>query len=419
MSSIFVMGSPGSGKSYFTVKEYIIENLKQGRKVIGNIPLNIEYLRELIGDNADLYEYRNPLDYPKSVTYKKRVDGELKSFTVEVSAPFAHEADFLSEEWRSDSGQCPVYVVDECQEIFSREAKPSHELLNFVSKHRHYGEMDIILISQGIGPIHARIKMCVERLVRLRKLGFMGDHNKFLRQEHEGSSTRGKPFIDKKETYDQNIFKVYKSHTESEKELTDIKRFKGSSSNKWFIRISILLVVVALLFVYKSGKTFLTEGVVKSSNSSAPVAPTPQTSVNSNNSTNPNITNAPEVITQKKVNDFDNINRHPTLEKKELVDSHEEVQRAVFFNHRFSIAAYIKSEKTKKELMTFNIDNKSTSMRTFQNSNELLKMGYKITIVNDCLALIDHEYEENPFYAYCEHDIMKSKTRAVTVAKDQ
>lgn len=421
MAVTFVMGAPRSGKSYYTVKKYILDNLKDGRKVIGNIQINMEYLAELVGkENALLYEYRNPFDYPKKIKYKKMISGEEVVLEVESKMPFDHEGEFIRDEWRSpNGGQAPVYVVDECQEIFARTLYPSEELLRFLSKHGHFAEMDIILISQGIGPMHERVKMCVEILVRFTKLGFMGNPNKYLRREYAGSTYTGvTPFVKKRETYDQSIFALYKSHTETKGELKNIKRHKGSPFHVYFFRGALLLVIVAVVFVIFSSKSITHGGLVgdvKSSESKNNVEhsdlnPTVQSSSPVPASTPLQSSNQAFVGPMpepKKAYSFDNINRQPELRKREMVKRHGDVKRAPFFNHHFGIAAYLKSDK--KELMHFNIDFNATGMRTNQSSEDLARMGYKVIIYNDCLALLDHKYEENAFYVYCERkDITKN-----------
>ncbi|MFB9215678.1 zonular occludens toxin domain-containing protein, partial [Vibrio sinaloensis] len=51
-------GRPRSGKSYEAVVYHIIPAVKEGRKVITNIPLNIDKFKKIFGDKADLIEVR-------------------------------------------------------------------------------------------------------------------------------------------------------------------------------------------------------------------------------------------------------------------------------------------------------------------------------------------------------------------------
>ncbi|POB76042.1 zonular occludens toxin domain-containing protein, partial [Vibrio vulnificus] len=41
--------SPGSGKSYESVVYHVIPALKDGRKVVTNLPLNLEHFKQVFG----------------------------------------------------------------------------------------------------------------------------------------------------------------------------------------------------------------------------------------------------------------------------------------------------------------------------------------------------------------------------------
>lgn len=416
----FVLGTPGSGKSYWCVKHWILDQgVRSGRKVITNIPLNIEHLTD---EELDLFEYRSPALYPRSIKYKKMVGGVEKTFTVISKKPFDCEGEFLCDEWRDENGQAPLYVIDECQELLAREVKPSIELLEFVAKHRHFGEMDIILISQGVGYIAQRIRINLETTTVLTKRAFLGHKNSFNLKIYGGQRERGKPPVTNRNLkYDKDIFKIYKSHTESKKEVQRSKDFKGNPFLKWMIRVVLFILVLAGYTVYKSVSSVNDGSAISASSlNSKPVEVNnvPQ----QNHTNNSEVVNAP-VAAQKtiefvgpvkpKINTHaadTNINFYREYEKRKSYQSTKDVKRAPFLNYRFSVVSSIES-KTKK-LYMFKLVDESRGVLVDQTNNELEKLGYKFEYVSPCVVLIDHLYENNAFYATCEDSTLKSDNRA-------
>jgi len=55
---ILLEGVPGSGMSYEAVAYHVIPALKAGRKVVTNLPLNVEAIRAVNPDWAELLEIR-------------------------------------------------------------------------------------------------------------------------------------------------------------------------------------------------------------------------------------------------------------------------------------------------------------------------------------------------------------------------
>ncbi|GAA5096927.1 zonular occludens toxin domain-containing protein [Wohlfahrtiimonas larvae] len=412
----FVLGTPGSGKSYWCVKHWILDQgLRSGRKVITNIPLNVEYLTD---EELDLFEYRSPGLYPRSIKYKKMVGGVQQDFTVVSNKPFDCEGEFLCDEWRDENGQAPLYVIDECQELLAREVKPSIELLEFIAKHRHFGEMDIILISQGVGYIAQRIRINLETTTVLTKRAFLGYKNSFNLKVYGGQRERGKPPVTNRNLkYDKSIFKVYKSHTESKNEVQRSKDFKGNPFLKWMIRIVLFVLVLGLYTLYKSvssindGTAINTVNVNSKPDSVKSAAVPKQNNIVNDNS----VSQQSEFVgPTKPKNNFHapdtNINYYRDYEKRDTYQTSKDVKRAPFLNYRFSVVSSIESDT--KKLYMFKLVDESRGVLVNQTNNELEKLGYKFEYISPCVVLIDHLYENNAFYATCEDSTLRSNNRA-------
>jgi zona occludens toxin len=98
-------GRPGSGKSYEAVVTHIIPALKDGRKVITNIPLNVQWFVDVFG--------RHMLDLIVVV------DGGFHNYG--NSRFFSDADDFLQfKDWRNDKNQSVYFVVDECHLVMGK-----------------------------------------------------------------------------------------------------------------------------------------------------------------------------------------------------------------------------------------------------------------------------------------------------------
>ena len=95
-----ISGRPGGGKSYEAVKNHIIPVLKEGRKVVTNLPLNLEHIKHTLGHQA--------------AELVVLVDGKFHNFG-DTDRPFSKAQHFLQYEgWQNDKGQGPAFFIDEC-----------------------------------------------------------------------------------------------------------------------------------------------------------------------------------------------------------------------------------------------------------------------------------------------------------------
>ncbi|WP_274884805.1 zonular occludens toxin domain-containing protein [Vibrio harveyi] len=159
-----ISGRPGGGKTYEAVAYHIIPAIKDGRKVITNITLNIDWFVKIFG-----VEVRELI---------KIVDGRLTDFG-STSRPFSQIEDY-SDEWRNENGQGPLYVVDEAHMSLPSRGLPA-PILEWYSIHRHYG-VDIILLTQNLRKLHRDIKDMVEVTYRCTKNTAMGSDKSYTKK---------------------------------------------------------------------------------------------------------------------------------------------------------------------------------------------------------------------------------------------
>ncbi|HHX8330911.1 TPA: zonular occludens toxin domain-containing protein [Vibrio alginolyticus] len=224
-----IAGRPGGGKTYEAVAYHIIPSIKEGRKVITNITLNVDWFVKIFGEDVrDLI---------------KIVDGRLTDFG-STSRPFSQIEDY-SDEWRNEKGQGPLYIVDEAHMSLPSRGLPA-AILEWFSIHRHYG-VDIILLTQNIRKVHRDIKDMIEVTYRCTKNTAMGSSNSYTKKVQDGCN--GEVVNTSIRPYKSEYFPFYKSHSQSNKHVQeaqakDIKPFW----KRWPVVGSALLLSLGLVF---------------------------------------------------------------------------------------------------------------------------------------------------------------------------
>ncbi|ELA8374250.1 assembly protein [Vibrio alginolyticus] len=196
-----IAGRPGGGKTYEAVAYHIIPAIKEGRKVITNITLNIDWFVKIFGEDV-----RELI---------KIVDGRLTDFG-STSRPFSQIEDY-SDEWRNEKGQGPLYIVDEAHMSLPSRGLPA-AILEWFSIHRHYG-VDIILLTQNIRKVHRDIKDMIEVTYRCTKNTAMGSSNSYTKKVQDGCN--GEVVNTSIRSYKSEYFPFYKSHSQSNKHVQE------------------------------------------------------------------------------------------------------------------------------------------------------------------------------------------------------
>lgn len=211
----FLLGAPGSGKSYEAVVFQILPALKKGRKIITNLPLDIAEICAIDPDFRDLIEIRTQtkkqkplIDLSKAESLYKRfgIAAREESFNV---AAFANIEDY-GDPWRHPvNGSGPLYVIDECHIPLPRTGTPV-KVEEWFSLHRHESA-DVVLISQSYGKVNKSVCDLVQLVYRVRKNTALGSENSYTRKVQDG--LRGEVVNTAQRTYKPEFFPLYKSHT--------------------------------------------------------------------------------------------------------------------------------------------------------------------------------------------------------------
>ena len=247
-------GRPGGGKSYEAVAFHIIPALKEGRKVITNVALNIPHFQKIFGQEI--------VDELLVV-----VDGKLDQFG-SLDRPFS-KVEHYQDEWRNDKGQAPLYVVDEAHMSIGRNA--SDAVLEWYSMHRHYGA-DLLLMTQNLRKVHRDIKDMVEIHYYCVKNAAMGSTKSYTRKVKNGAN--GADMNEGVRSYKPEFFPFYQSHTSSNKSVEEaLTKDVKPIWKHWSVWASILMIGSGLAYIFLNGGLFGSIGEEPKTEVTQPAAP--------------------------------------------------------------------------------------------------------------------------------------------------
>ncbi|OHU85488.1 MULTISPECIES: zonular occludens toxin domain-containing protein [Pseudoalteromonas] len=234
-------GRTGAGKSYECVVNHIIPMVTQKkRKIVTNIPLNIEKICSVYGEHC-----RELIHY---------VDGNWHDFGGE--RPFSRVEHYHQfDDWQNEQGQRCAFFIDEAH-LCLPTGGTDKRTLEFYSLHRQYG-FDIYLMTQHFRKIHRDIRDLVDNHYRCIKKSFLGQPDKYVLKIHNGGSSSNSTVVNTVEReYESRWFPFYKSHTKSEKSITedsseDIKKWWDN----WYMKGSAIMLGVFLFILISAINT--------------------------------------------------------------------------------------------------------------------------------------------------------------------
>ncbi|KGH08822.1 zonular occludens toxin [Comamonas thiooxydans] len=248
-------GIPGSGKSYEAVAYHVLPALQAGRKVITNLPLNIDALAAIDPTYRDLVEVRtrptpqlgdwNAANIAEQEAFQLWTDKEPIPQSENVFT-FGTVWDYYSE-WRGSKNQGPLYVIDECHVALPKLGTPE-SVVQWFKLHRHYNA-DVLLMTQSFRDINQPIAQLIATLIKCRKADILGRKESYIRKVHAGY--RGAVIQTDEREYKSQYFGLYRSNTQSsgsaESGVTDVNPMivKFNRFQKFWLLLSVLLVIWA------------------------------------------------------------------------------------------------------------------------------------------------------------------------------
>lgn len=189
------VGLPGAGKSYGVVANAILPALKQGRRVVTNIPLNRDAVRKVV-PGGEIVE----LDIERVATQPETIDEYCTAGSVVV----------IDEVWRL----WPAGVK-------SNQVPESFRSL--LAEHRHKVDskgnaMLIILVTQDLQQISAWARSLIETTFVHTQLGHVGANRKYRVASYRGpvgtmDAPDSRRIREMFGTYRKSVYDLYQSHT--------------------------------------------------------------------------------------------------------------------------------------------------------------------------------------------------------------
>lgn len=216
-------GIPGSGKSYEAAVFQVLVALKEGRKVITNLPLVVDAYAAIDPAYRALIDIRRVPAPVRGTWDVDRVDpdtGDGEAFElfadghVEKPAPgarvFGTVWDYWSDWKHPKTGRGPLFVIDECH-IAMPKLRTDAAVIEWYKLHRHFNS-DVLLATQKFRDMCQDIAGLMAMVIKVRKADVLGRPDSYIRKVHAGY--RGAVIQEGLRKYEPHFFALYKSHTQ-------------------------------------------------------------------------------------------------------------------------------------------------------------------------------------------------------------
>ncbi len=215
-------GIPGSGKSYEAVVHHVLPSLQAGRKVITNLPLLVDMFAAIDPEFRELIELRTrprPIrgtwdatrmnDHGQGTAFELFEDGHIEPPGEDVML-FGHVWDFYSKWKHPDTGNGPLFVIDECHVAYPKIGTDK-QVVQWYKLSRHFNA-DVLLITQNFRDVNESMRNLIAMLVKVRKADVLGKADHYIRKVHAGY--RGAVISTEQRKYKAEFFSLYRSHTQ-------------------------------------------------------------------------------------------------------------------------------------------------------------------------------------------------------------
>lgn len=360
-----LLGSSGSGKSYECVVYHVLPALASGRKVVTNLPLNLEYFKLIHPEYLDLIELRKK---PLPIKGEWNPDNEANAFVVrdeqfwrqrrKEERIFSNVWDFYHE-WRHPvDGSGVLFIIDEAQNYIPYK-KTAQSVEEWSALHRHWFS-DIIIITQSYGKVSEAFRDNVQMVYRFRKMIAWGKPENYIRKVQDG--LKGEVLNTTERHYEKQYFPFYRSHTQA----------KGSGKEHnaqdivplwkhWSFKGAALMLVLFL-------------GIIIFGDMKNPLKA--------------NIPDKPKFELDQAT--LDNLDETPSTKFKQVkseIVKEEKKPKDPLFDKGIHISAHIKSKS--KELWLFSISQNGQHV-FFMKDTDFIDAGYQYISSSDCLGYLKY-----------------------------
>lgn len=373
MSINIIVGRPGSGKSYESIVYHVLPALKDGRKVVTNLPLNLKHFEQVYGP-----EILDLIDIKKDSFSKD--NGVIRAFS--------DPSDFTNDEWKNEQGQGPLFVVDECHFVYpssnSKKGSLINECLEYFSMHRHHGH-DILLMTQSLGKLHKDLRAMIQIQYAVSKHTAAGSDKSYSQKVYDGAMPRANKVNDNLRLYKKEFFPFYQSHTMSDKSVTEAHAKDVKPFYKHWVFYALAVFICAFIYMALQGHL-------------NPMAATEKLNNQTVTSTPDKITSSDQSSKQKV---FDNPKPMP-----DVADPFDSLKLHIT---GFSDASYIDDlgRFIDQKQFYFNASKNGRVVADFKLSDFYLA-GYDVSVISDCLVKLT--FNKIKRFVICDSPLPKSSS---------
>ncbi len=237
----------GSGKSYEVVQGPLLDAIACGRRVV----TNVDGINE-----AKIHDYLEAKGRGDSTRFGSVVHVRTDDMTKPAFFPVEHESSAGATVKPGFVEPGDLLVVDEAWKLWASDKKITDEHMAFFRMHRHFTHAqtgvacDVVLMIQGIGDLHRKLKEVVELSFRMHKLKSLGLSSGYRVEQYEGwkqnSKTRVGTYVRK---YSKDVFPLYKSYAGAGGNEAVVDKRQNILANKRLWLMALFLVVMAFVSV--------------------------------------------------------------------------------------------------------------------------------------------------------------------------
>lgn len=370
-------GIPGSGKSYEAVVYHILESVKKGRKVITNLPVNVQAFGLLDPAYVDLIEIRRIASKPLGTWDAARVDdkGNGTAFSLDETSQalttvdngiFGGVWDFYTPWKHPETGSGPLFVIDECH-VALPVTGTDPQVVEWFKLHRHYN-CDVLLVTQNFRDMNQPIARLIAMLIKVRSADILGTPGEYIRKVHAGY--RGAAISTETRKYKPEFFGLYKSHSQgnsvSESSASDVKPFAVK-----FRRFTRVFVVITLVYCVYAGYKWFSKPLITTpvaSSRASPIGVVPGQQMASSQPVGSGLPSAPV-----------------TNDSQAMVPLADDAKLDPYASKAIHITGFIKLGK--RSVYTFVIASGATRFHQV-TSEDLVKIGYVWQPFTECAGTL-------------------------------
>lgn len=393
-----LIGQPGGGKSYESVVHHVLPALLSGRKIITNLPLNIDAVTAVAPGSRHLIEIRT-------------------ASKIEGARPFSVVEDY-EDAWRDPAtNRGALFIIDEAHKAIPRiavaggiaETQQAQQRLRAVeewyAEHRHAGA-DVLLITQSYGKLSKAIVDQVQCTYRVKKATLFGNSGEYVFKVQDG--VRGEVLVQTMRTYEPKYFKLYTSHTKSAAAVIESTHSQETPTYKKIKRAGTAAIVLGLVWVAVTLGTAVGEPERTKEHRKPPKAGQSA----SRTQTQPQ----PQLELQQATSELQEPPQGPERTTAQSIATgitNSDIGRAWADGEPYQgMGVHVQGRMTRASgevvyLFAVTINAQESSTMT---TGQMQRAGYVVTPVNDCTALL--EYSGRSFYARCD----RPKLQAVHVS---